>query len=118
VIWVIGDYHSLKGQIPHHTFTFDYDLYTLKQNFMQIGPTLALYARDEHHSKSLAIREIPFIAYSVEAAIVVYVTRIALKFDVKPELITLLAHILHCVCVQTLRAARANKKRRGLIVRV
>jgi len=109
---------NLKGQIPHHTFTFDYDLYTLKQNFMQVGPILALYARDGHHSKSLAVREIPFIAYSVEAAIVVYVTRIALKFDVKPELITLLAHILHCVCVQTLRAARANKKRRGLIVRV
>ena len=98
-------------------FAFDYDPYTLKQNFMQIRPTLDLYARDEHHSKSLAVREIPFIAYSVGAAIV-YETRIALKFDVKPELLTLLSQLLHCVCVQTLRAARAYKKRQSLFVRV
>ena len=46
---------KLKGKFPHHTLTFDYDGYTLKQNFMQIRPNVALYPRDEQHSKSLAV---------------------------------------------------------------
>jgi hypothetical protein len=52
------------------------------------------------------------------AAINVKETRIALKCDVKPELFSLLPHVLPCVWAQTLRATRANKKTLIMFVRV